>query len=152
MTILTPVEAASALPGWHAGSNLLHIPLTNVNDHSESLWHAIVLPSDRPRIVCLCGSTRFREEFAAVNRDLTNQGVIVVAPGVFGHSGDPMTEEEKTRLDDLHRQKIVLADEVLVVSDETGYYGDSTRSEIAYARQVGKPVRFTSQQSGEASR
>jgi len=46
----------------------------------------------------------------------------------------------KVRLGDLHRAKIRLADEVLVVGD---YIGDSTRAEIAYARSLGKPVRFT---------
>lgn len=106
----------------------------------------------RPTIIALCGSTRFRDEFAAANRDLTLAGAIVVAPGVFAHSGDTMTDEEKARLDDLHKRKIDLADEVLIVSDESGYYGDSTRNEIAYARQVGKPVRFASQQAGETSR
>ncbi|WP_235557896.1 DUF4406 domain-containing protein [Sphaerimonospora mesophila] len=100
------------------------------------------LRAGRPPIVALCGSTRFREEFAAANQHLTRQGVIVLAPGVFAHSGDPLTDEEKTRLDELHKRKIDLADEVLVVSDESGYYGDSTRSEIAYAEQQGKPVRY----------
>lgn len=102
----------------------------------------------RPKIVALCGSTRFRDEFTAANRDLTRQGVIVVAPGVFGHSGDPMSVEEKTLLDELHRRKIDLADEVLVVSDASGYYGDSTRSEIEYAEKPGKPVRFLAPASG----
>lgn len=41
---------------------------------------------------------------------------------------------------DLHRAKIRLADEVLVVG---GHVGDSTRAEIAYARSLGRPVRFT---------
>lgn len=96
----------------------------------------------RPTITALCGSTRFRDEFARANRGLTARGVIVVAPGVFGHSGDPLTEDDKTLLDELHRRKIDLADEVLVVSDASGYYGDSTRSEIEYARTQGKLVRF----------
>jgi hypothetical protein len=45
-------------------------------------------------------------------------------------------------LDDLHRHKIDLADEVLIVNPD-GYIGDSTRSEIDYARARGKPVRYT---------
>lgn len=96
----------------------------------------------RPTITVLCGSTRFRDDFARVNRELTAQGVIVVAPGVFGHSGDPLTEDKKALLDELHKRKIDLADDVLVVSDASGYFGDSTRREIEYARAQGKPVRF----------
>jgi hypothetical protein len=54
---------------------------------------------------------------------------------------DPAEAEAlKVRLDDQHRQKIRLADRVLVVGD---YIGNSTRAEIAYARELGKPVRFT---------
>ncbi|MBN6054553.1 hypothetical protein JYK22_21605 [Nonomuraea sp. RK-328] len=108
---------------------------------------------DRPPIVCLCGSTRFRDEFAAVNRDLTAKGKIVLAPGVFGHSGDPMADEQKRLLDDLHLRKIDLADRVHIVNPG-GYIGDSTRAEIAYAVERGKPVTYLvdpAQQSGEAS-
>jgi hypothetical protein len=102
---------------------------------------------ERPAIVCLCGSTRFREEFARVNRELTRQGFIVVAPGVFGHSGDPFTEEDKARLDELHKRKIDLADEVFVVNPPMagwpgGYFGESTRGEIEYATAQGKTVRY----------
>ncbi|MEU8199389.1 hypothetical protein AB0C10_36955 [Microbispora amethystogenes] len=106
-------------------------------------YHGLVrdFMGPRPPIVALCGSTRFRDEFAAVNRDLTLQGVIVVAPGVFAHSGDPMTDDDKTLLDDLHKRKIDLADEVFVVNPG-GYVGESTRSEIAYAEERGKPVRY----------
>ena len=115
--------------------------------------YAVRFNGPRPRIVALCGSTRFRDEFAAANRHLTRQGVIVVAPGVFAHAGDPLTDEEKTLLDGLHKRKIDLADEIAVVSDETGYHGDSTRSEIAYAEKQGKPVHhLTVTAAGEVRR
>ncbi|WP_327122011.1 nucleoside 2-deoxyribosyltransferase [Streptomyces sp. NBC_01341] len=73
-------------------------------------------------------------------------GKIVVKPGCDMKSPhepwpDPVEAEAlKVRLDDLHRAKIRLADEVLVVGD---YIGDSTHAEIAYARSLGKPVQFT---------
>jgi len=102
---------------------------------------------DRPEIVCICGSTRFAEEMLAANRDLTFAGVIVVAPGVFTHSGDretsqKITDEQKTALAALHLRKIDLADRVLVINPG-GYVGESTSREIAYARATGKPVSFT---------
>ncbi|MEV0890556.1 hypothetical protein [Promicromonospora sp. MEB111] len=96
----------------------------------------------RPQIVCLCGSTRFAQEFRAVNRDLTLAGTIVVAPGVFEHAGDRITDEQKAALDALHLAKIDLADRVLVVNPG-GYVGESTRREIRYAHQTGKPVEYT---------
>lgn len=96
----------------------------------------------RPQIVCLCGSTRFAQEFRAVNRDLTLAGAIVVAPGVFEHTGDQITAEQKAALGALHLAKIDLADRVLVVNPG-GYLGESTRREIRYAHQTGKPVEYT---------
>jgi hypothetical protein len=69
-------------------------------------------------------------------------GKIVLAPGVFGHSGDPLTDEDKLRLDWLHLAKIDMADEVLVVNPG-GYIGESTRREIEYAERTGKPVAYT---------
>lgn len=82
---------------------------------------------------------------AAVNRDLTFAGAIVVAPGVFGHSRDAdqeITPAQKEALDALHLRKIDLADRVVVVNPG-GYIGESTRREIAYARASGTPVAFT---------
>ena len=101
----------------------------------------------RPEIVCLCGSTRFADELAEANRDLTFAGAIVVAPGVFGRvdaagTQPPITSEQKAALDELHLRKIDLADRVLVVNPG-GYVGESTSREIAHARATGKPVTFT---------
>ncbi|WP_327640022.1 hypothetical protein OHB24_17100 [Kribbella sp. NBC_00482] len=90
-------------------------------------------------VVVICGSTRFRDEIAVANRDLTLAGHIVLAPGVFAHTGDLITGWQKRQLDALHLAKIDRADWVYVVNPG-GYIGESTRREIAYARQTGKPV------------
>ncbi|MFB6788085.1 hypothetical protein ACFCWT_15590 [Streptomyces olivaceus] len=102
--------------------------------------------SDLPRIVVICGSTRFMTDMAEADLRETRAGKIVVKPGCDMKSphelwSDPVEAEAlKSRLDDLHRAKIRLADEVLIVG---GYIGDSTRAEIDYARSLGRPVRFT---------
>lgn len=99
-----------------------------------------------PRIVVICGSTRFMAEMNEADLRETGDGRIAVKPGCDLKSlhalwSDPVEAEAlKARLDELHRAKIRLADEVLVVG---GYIGDSTRAEIAYARSLGRPVRFT---------
>lgn len=99
-----------------------------------------------PKIVCICGSTRYMGLMVEANLQETADGNIVVAPGCnmkIPHPrwADPVEAEAlKVCLDDLHRAKIRLANEVLVVGP---YIGDSTRAEIAYARSLGKPVRFT---------
>lgn len=38
------------------------------------------------RVVTLCGSTRFKEEFMEVQKKLTLDGMIVISVGLFGHS------------------------------------------------------------------
>jgi hypothetical protein len=103
-----------------------------------------------PPIVCLCGSTRFYDAFQRANYDLTMTGRIVLSVGFYPHAkaehghgeGVGHDSAEKAALDELHKRKIDLADEVLVVSDETGYFGESTRSEIEYAYRHGKPVTY----------
>ena len=73
------------------------------------------------------------------NRELTFAGVIVVAPSEADEAPSP---EQKAVLDALHLRKIDLADRVLIVNPG-GHVGESTRSEIAYAQAVGKPITFT---------
>ncbi len=95
------------------------------------------------KIVTLCGSTRFKEQFMQAQKELTLQGCIVISVGLFGHSGDAevWTEGTKAMLDDMHLRKIDMADEIFVINVD-GYIGESTRREIAYAKQTGKPVRY----------
>jgi hypothetical protein len=101
----------------------------------------------RPTITVLCGSTRFSDAFREANLRLTVAGHIVLSIGCdmkADHElwADPAEAAEiKLRLDDLHRRKIELADEVLVLNVD-GYIGDSTRAEIAHAEQLGRPVAY----------
>jgi hypothetical protein len=95
------------------------------------------------KIITLCGSTRFRDEFVSAQKRLTLEGNIVISVGLFGHSGDTevWTEKTKEMLDDMHLRKIDLADEIFVINPG-GYIGESTRNEIEYANKTGKTVRY----------
>ena len=95
------------------------------------------------KVITLCGSTRFKEEFLEVQKRLTLEGNIVVSVGLFGHSGDDVvwTEGVKDMLDRQHLAKIDLADEIFVIN-VGGYIGDSTRREIAYAEFKGKTIAY----------
>ncbi len=95
----------------------------------------------KPQIVALVGSTRFKQMFEEVNRVFTLDGLIVLGPGVFPHSGDDITAAQKVALDELHFHKIVMADWVFVV-DPGGYIGKSTMREIVFAENMGRPVRY----------
>lgn len=95
------------------------------------------------KIITLCGSTRFRDEFIDGQKRLTLEGNIVISVGLFGHSGDNEVWSESTKemLDDMHKRKIDLADEIFVINPG-GYIGSSTKSEIEYALKTGKSVRY----------
>ena len=102
------------------------------------------------KVITLCGSTRFREQFMQAQKDLTLQGYIVISVGLYGHAGDAEVWENmdegtltktKEMLDDMHKRKIDMADEIFVVN-VGGYVGDSTKSEIKYAHENGKVVRY----------
>ena len=106
--------------------------------------------ADRYPVITLCGSTRFKDEFYEVQKRLTLEGNIVISVGLFGHSEDlevwdGMDEgtlsKTKEMLDDMHKRKIDMADSIYVIN-VGGYIGESTRSEIEYAKAHNKPVRY----------
>jgi hypothetical protein len=109
---------------------------------------AWVRTSDSPKVVCFCGSTRFTSEMLVIQWDFAKRGIIVhtwhALP--YGYSDEReahIAEKEgvKEALDELHKRKIDLSDEVFVINID-GYIGDSTRSEIEYATSKGVPVRY----------
>ncbi len=102
------------------------------------------------KVITLCGSTRFKEQFMEAQKNLTLKGNIVISVGLYGHSGDKevwenMDEGTLTRtkemLDDMHKRKIDMADEIFVIN-VNGYIGESTKSEIKYAQEKGKVVNY----------
>lgn len=104
-----------------------------------------------PRIICLCGSTRFRDQILAASERYTMDGNIVLAPNVFGrefedtgkHEDDVLVNSsEKGLLDALHFRKIDLADQIHVLN-VGGYIGKSTHNAISYAVRKDKMVSFS---------
>jgi len=94
-----------------------------------------------PSVVILCGSTRFKEEFEHWNKFFTLEGFIVLSVGVFPHSGDEITDQQKERLDDLHKSKIDVAGMVFIINKDN-YIGDSTLGELDYAKKLKKDIYF----------
>ena len=110
----------------------------------------------RPPIICLCGSTRFMDAFFEAGWQATLAGKIVLSVGVCkhvdtegGHGGEMLGPETVAALDELHLRKIDLADQVLILN-VGGYIGESTGRELAYARSIGKSVRFLEPPEEEA--
>jgi hypothetical protein len=94
-------------------------------------------------IITLCGSTKFKEQFLAEQKRLTLEGNIVISVGLFGHCGDNEVWDKgkKEMLDDMHKAKIDLCDEIFVIN-VNGYIGSSTKSEIEYAIKHNKKVNY----------
>lgn len=106
----------------------------------------ISLGPNFPKIVVLCGSTRFVDTFNEWRKNLTHQGQIVLSIEIVTtqqREEDPqhVNRHNKEMLDELHKRKIDLADYVMVLN-VGGYVGESTRSEIDYALAHGKSILY----------
>ena len=99
----------------------------------------------RYKVITLCGSTRFKDEFLKAQKQLTLEGNIVISVGLFGHADgefeNVITPEIKVMLDDIHKRKIDLSDEIYVIN-KNRYIGESTKGEIEYAIKTGKRVTY----------
>ena len=95
------------------------------------------------KVITLCGSTKFKDDFLKEQKRLTLEGNIVISVGLFGHSGDNEAMDIKTKemLDDMHKRKIDMADEIFVIN-KNKYIGSSTKSEIEYALKNNKVVKY----------
>lgn len=101
------------------------------------------------KVITLCGSTRFTHDMLIKQWELTKQGNVVLSwcalPDDY-FEGDDKThlgdqEGVKILVDEVHKRKIDLSDEILVLN-YGGYIGESTRSEINYAIEHGVPVKY----------
>jgi hypothetical protein len=97
---------------------------------------------DHVPVICLCGSTKFKDDFLRVASAFTFDERIVLMPGIFAHADDiDLNAGAQKKLDELHRRKIDLADEIFVVN-VGGYIGASTKKDIEYARKHRKPIKY----------
>ena len=156
----TPPDPAGG-PGcgmvWRVCADCAHVDEHHITDHdtehdteydteydAEDADGVLDLPPWWPEVVTLCGSMRFLPQMLQVAAELTARRVIVLAPFVAVSPGPGWGtgREFKAMLDELHRRKIDMSSRVVVVSDASGYYGESTRNEIDYAAALGRPVEF----------
>ena len=99
------------------------------------------------KVITLCGSARFKDQFIKIQKELTLQGYIVISVGLFDDKDvwESMDEADLTKtkemLGDMHKRKIDMSDEIFVIN-VGGYIGESTKSEIDYASSTGKTVKY----------
>jgi hypothetical protein len=101
-------------------------------------------------IITLCGSARFEADFKDWNRRLTLSGHVVfslaVYPSDMGSKGW-YTVAQKEQLDRVHKLKINASDAVFIIN-RNDYVGESTASELAYARQKDKQIFWAYEYNG----
>ena len=94
------------------------------------------------KIITLCGSIKFKDEFMRVQEEFTLDGNIVLTPNFFNNrKKEDIDEKTKKMLDEMHKQKIDMSDEIYVIN-VGGYIGESTKSEIKYAKERGKRISY----------
>ncbi len=94
------------------------------------------------KIITLCGSIKFRDEFIKTQEKLTLDGNIVLTPNFFNNiKKENIDEKTKKILDEMHKQKIDMSDEIYVIN-VGGYIGESTKSEIEYAKGKCKKISY----------
>ena len=94
------------------------------------------------KVITLCGSARFKDEFRKKEQILSLEGYMVLSPIFF--DDEIQTKLEHSTLEMLklmHYRRIDLSDEILVIN-KNGYIGESTKKEIDYARNHSKIVNF----------
>ncbi len=135
-----------------ADEYFIALPQRFIDTFSGTYWEAMLNKTrelkNKPKIVCLCGSTRFLDWFMIKAWELEKQGIIslgvnILPPKYFKEDGGKGAEQEGVAkiLDELHLRKIDLADEVFVLNVD-GYIGESTRNEINYAIAKGKKIEY----------
>ena len=72
---------------------------------------------------------------------LTLNGNNILTPNFFNNSNVATNLETRKMLDEMHRQKIDMSDEIYVIN-LGGYIGESTKSEIEYAKIKGKKISY----------
>ena len=131
------------------GEGDIYLPEENWDKTIDSILRRLGWSSNRPKIICLCGSTRFTDQMLIKQWELTKQGYIVLSwcalPENYflgpdqTHIGDQ--EGVKGIVDAVHFHKIELANEVMILNIG-GYIGESTRNEIEYAKKLGKSIKY----------
>ena len=118
-------------------SNTINVYCTAGADKIEEL-----LADRKYDVITLCGSTKFKDTFMEMEKELTMAGNIVLNLTIFSHFDHvKLTEHEITLLANMHKQKIDMSDKILVIN-VAGYIGESTKAEIEYAKSKGKEIIY----------
>ena len=70
------------------------------------IWYNKIMV-EKYKVITLCGSARFKDDFIKVQKRLSLEGNIVLSLSFFDLvEGEVLTDENKKLLDDIHKRKI----------------------------------------------
>ncbi len=95
----------------------------------------------RNKIVTICGSMKFQKQMLEVAERLELENGYIVIQCIYSDKGRKLNLHDIQILSELHYKKIDISDAIYVVNIG-GYIGQSTKSEIEYARSLNKEVIF----------
>ncbi len=94
------------------------------------------------KVITICGSFKFRREMIEVAEQMTLKGNCILMPNDLSRPNkESYTEEEAIIIDQMHKEKIKLSDSILVLNKDN-YIGNSTKSEIEYAKSLNKEIIY----------
>ena len=102
--------------------------------------------------ITVCGSVKFKDQIIDAVKNLTLDDHIVLPPVIFEpEENEKISQEQKIRLDNLHRMKINMSDAIFVVNVD-GYIGESTFGYIDWAVRNKKELYFLVNPNPEAEK
>ena len=94
------------------------------------------------KIITVCGSYKFKKEMVEITEYFTLKGNCMLMPNELSRKNkEAYTQEEAIMIDKMQKKKIKISDAILVVN-VNNYIGSSTKSEIEFAKSLGKEILY----------
>ena len=93
------------------------------------------------KIITVCGSLKFIKEIMEITEQMDLQGNCMLSIVYPTKDKEDYSEEEIMMLNSMHKERIRISDAILVV-DVNHYIGESTRSEIEFAKSLNKEIMY----------
>ncbi len=93
------------------------------------------------KVITICGSMKYSKEMIKISKELELKKGYAVIQCVYNVDGQKYEEVDVDILSKIHRKKIDISDAIYVVNID-GYIGNSTKSEIEYAKSKNKEIIY----------
>lgn len=101
----------------------------------------IWMTNKKMKVITICGSLKFKNEMFDIAGRMSFEGNCVLMPIFTAFTNNNITEEQISKLKEAHFKRIELSDVILVVN-VNNYVGNSTKSEIEYAKKLDKEIVY----------